>query len=483
MEIVIGVAVNEARQRRHEHLCPEHVLFALLEDANGKAILTNCGADLGRLREELNTYFTDEMQRLPADADLVVQQTPAFRRLMERALSHVQFSGKKEVDAGDVLAAMFEEENSHASYFLETQGVTRLDVLNFVSHGVSKVGSSGLDTDKPSPDPVLGAGEGQKGAQPNPLDVYTVNLSERAAMDKIDPLIGREVELRRAVRILCRRRKNNPIFVGEPGVGKTAIVEGMAWKVYRGEVPDAIKNVEILALDMPALLAGTKYRGDFEARLKSVLKELDNKPDAILFIDEVHAVVGAGATSDSSMDASTILKPALASGEMRCIGATTFEHFKRSLDKDRALSRRFQKIDVPEPTIEETVRILDGLKKRYEEHHGIRYADSALHVAAELSAKHINDHFLPDKAIDVIDEAGARIRLRIGGRKRKTIRPKDIEGIVARIARIPAPSVSKDDKTKLANLDQDLKLLIFGQDDAVESVASAIKMGRSGLGS
>jgi ATP-dependent Clp protease ATP-binding subunit ClpA len=481
LEAALGVAVAEAHERRHEYLCPEHVLYALLDDTHGKTILMNCGADLGRLREDIEAFFTDEMQRVPEEAELTVQQTAAFQRLMERALTHIQFSGKDEVDAGDILAAMFEENDSHSSYFLETQGITRLDLLNFISHGVSKLGNEPFGEGTNSFDPADEDGEAREGAQQNPLEACTVNLSTRAALGKIDPLIGRETELRRAIRILCRRRKNNPVFVGEPGVGKTAIVEGLAWKVHRGEVPDAIRDVEILALDMASVLAGTKYRGDFEKRLKGVLKELDNRPNTILFIDEIHTVVGAGSTGDSSLDVSTILKPALASGELRCIGATTFEEYKHSLEKDRALGRRFQKVDVPEPTVEETLRILRGIKERYEEHHGIHYTDSALRVAAELSAKHINDRFLPDKAIDVIDEAGANVRL-MPPPARKTIRPLDIEKIVAEMAQIPARTVSSSDKARLGSLESELKRAVFGQDEAIEAIATSIKRSRAGLG-
>ena len=481
LELALGVAVAEARERRHEYLCPEHVLYALLDDTYGKTVLSNCGADLGRLREDIEAFFTDELQRVPEEVELSVQQTAAFQRLMERALTHVQFSGKDVVDAGDILAAMFEENDSHSSYFLETQGITRLDLLNFISHGVSKIENEPFGEGAPSFDPTNEDGEAREGAQQNPLEACTVNLSARAALGKIDPLIGRETELRRAIRILCRRRKNNPVFVGEPGVGKTAIVEGLAWKVHRGEVPDAIKGVEILALDMASVLAGTKYRGDFEKRLKGVLKELDSRPNTILFIDEIHTVVGAGSTGDSSLDVSTILKPALASGELRCIGATTFEEYKHSLEKDRALGRRFQKVDVPEPTVEETIRILRGIKERYEEHHGIHYTDSALRVAAELSAKHINDRFLPDKAIDVIDEAGANIRL-MPPPVRKTIRPLDIEKIVAEMAQIPARTVSSSDKARLGTLESELKRAVFGQDEAVDAIATSIKRSRAGLG-
>ena len=476
LEAALGLALREARRRRHEYLCAEHVLFALLDDAYGRSILLHCGADIDQLRSDIEAFFVNEMERVPEEHDLVVQQTVAFERLMQRALSHVHFSGKKEVDAGDILAAMFEEENSHAKYFLETRGITRLDVLNYISHGVSKIGHS----DPAEAATGVGAGEGPAGGG-DPLEKFTINLSRRAAQDKIDPLVGRDTELRRAIRTLCRRKKNNPVFVGEPGVGKTAIVEGLALKIHRNEVPDAIRGAEILMLDLAAVLAGTKFRGDFEARLKAVVSALEAKPNAILFIDEIHTVVGAGRTSDSTMDASSILKPALASGEVRCIGATTYDEYKQSLEKDRALSRRFQKIDVPEPTVEETVRILRGLRERYEAHHGIRYTDSALEAAAELAAKHINDRFLPDKAIDVIDEAGAGLKL-LPPPRRKTVRPADIEQVIAEMARIPAKSVSTGDKARLGSLEEELKQVVFGQDEAIENIATSIKRSRAGLG-
>mgnify|MGYP001571230960 CR=1 FL=1 len=478
LEAALGSAFSEAYKRRHEHLCAEHVLYALLDDPNGRDILLHVGADIESLRRQLAAFFEEELERVPERRELEVKQTISFRRLMQRALTHVQFSGKGEVDAGDILAAILDEENSHAAYFLKTEGVTRLDVLNYISHGVSKVGH-----DSPSDDDdgeTVGPEGREAGISSKPLEAYTVNLSKRAAEGKIDPLIGREVELRRAFRVLCRRRKNNPLLVGEPGVGKTAIVEGMALKIHLGDVPPPMLNIEVLMLDLAAVLAGTKFRGDFEARLKAVVKELVKRNNVILFIDEIHTVVGAGSTTDSAMDASTILKPVLASGELRCIGATTFDEYKSAFERDKGLTRRFQKIDVPEPTVEETVRILRGLKERYEAHHGIIYTDSALRVAAELSAKHINDRFLPDKAIDVIDEAGASVRLSPTP-TRKTIRPADIERIVAEIARIPARSVSSSDKEKLGSLEDELKRVVFGQDPAIHAIATSIKRSRAGL--
>ena len=471
LETALTSALGEARRRRHEYLCAEHVLYALLDDQHGRSILVHCGADIDRLRGQLDGFLENEVERVPEGRDLVVQQTVGFERLMQRALTHVHYSGKSEVEAGDILAAIFEEDSSHAAYYLESEGVTRLDVLNFISHGTSKAvpGDEGEEED------------GKRQAKRDPLEAYTESLSARAAAGKIDPLIGRELELRRAIRVLCRRRKNNPVFVGEPGVGKTAIVEGMALKVYEGQIPEVLRNVEILRLDLGALLAGTQFRGDLEARVKAIVNALLERDNVILFIDEIHTVVGAGSTRGSDVDVSSILKPVLSSGELRCIGATTYEEYKNGFDKDRALSRRFQKIDVIEPTVEETIQILRGLRSRYEEHHGIHYTDSALRAAADLASKHINDRYLPDKAIDVIDEAGAQVRIDSHS-TRKTIRPLDIEKIVAEMARIPTRTVSKDDKERLGTLEDDIKNVVFGQDEAVHEIATSIKRARAGLG-
>jgi ATP-dependent Clp protease ATP-binding subunit ClpA len=477
LQSTLGIAVEEARRRRHEYLCVEHLLFALLDDRLGREILTHCGADLESLRAQLEAFFSEEMTPLPAKAVATLQQTPAFERLLQRAYLHVQHSGKNEVDAGDVLAAMFEEEDSHAAFFLQTDGVTRLDVLNYVSHGISKFDR--LD-DTEDPDDDEEGEDGEREPKRSALASFTTNLNERAAAGRIDPLIGRTGELRRTVRVLCRRRKNNPVFVGEPGVGKTALAEGLALRIHEGEVPAPLREAEILSLDLPGMLAGTKFRGEFEQRLKAVIHELRERPNAILFIDEIHTLVGAGRTSESTMDASTILKPALASGELRCIGSTTYEEYKNHFEKDHALSRRFQKIDVEEPSVDETVRILRGLKSRYEAHHEITYTESALRAAAELSSRHLNDRFLPDKAIDLIDEAGANLRMEGAGRK--TIRPIDIEKIVAEIARIPERSVTSSDKERLAQLDTELKRLVFGQDSAIDQVVRSIKRSRAGLG-
>ncbi|MFP6617119.1 MAG: AAA family ATPase, partial [Candidatus Hydrogenedentota bacterium] len=471
-EHVLKAAIDEAQQRRHEYLCAEHVLYALLEDNYGQDVLIECGADIDSLRERLNTFLDNDQESVPDDYKLIVQQTVSFERLMNRALSHVQFSGKGQVDNGDVLASIFEEEDSHAAYFLTEEGVTRLDVLKAISHDDDD--ESGLEfddlLDEDSPE-----------SKKDPILRFTDNLATLAAENKIDPLIGRDAELKRAIRVMCRRRKNNPVFVGEPGVGKTAMVEGIALRIHEGRIPKIMEGVEILRLDMVALLAGTRYRGDFEARMKSVLKALKDRDKTILFIDEIHTVVGAGSTTGSQMDASTMLKPILSSGELRCIGATTYDEFKQSFEKDKGLLRRFQKIDVDEPTVEETVRILRGLKSRYEEHHDITFTDSALKAAAEPAARHISDRFLPDKAIDVLDEAGANIRM-MTKKTRKTIRPLDIEKIVAEMARIPVRTVSNDDRNRLASLESDLKAQVYGQEEAINVIATAIKRSRAGLG-
>lgn len=479
LERTLSAAIKEARRRRHEYLCVEHLLYAMLDDSYGAEILENCGANTDTLRERLERFFNIEMEALPPGKARPVQQTPEFERLLQRAFLHVQYSGKEEVDAGDILAAMFEEEDSHAAHYLKKEGMTRLDVVNYISHGVSKLDTpeEALSEEEEKPE----GAEECRAPKRSALELFTVNLNQRAAEGRIDPLIGRTAELRRAIRILARRRKNNPVFVGEPGVGKTAMAEGLALLIHEGKVPDSLKTVEILALDLPGMLAGTKFRGDFEQRLKAVLHELGQRENVILFVDEIHTIVGAGATTDSSIDASSMLKPALASGELRCIGSTTYEEFKNHFEKDRGLSRRFQKIDVNEPSVEETVRILRGLKSRYEEHHGIQFTDSSLRAAAELSAKHINDRFLPDKAIDVIDEAGASVKLDSGG-ERKTIRPGDIEEVIAEMAQVPVRTVSSSDKEKLSTLETTLKCVVFGQDAAIEQVARAIKRARAGLG-
>ncbi len=478
-EATLGEALREARERRHEYLSSEHVLFAILHDARGADILRACGGNLAHLEQQLEDFFKEEMETAPDGVQPTIQQTTAFDRLMQRAFLHVQYSGRDAVDAGDILAAMLEEDDSHAAWILQEDGIARLDILNYISHGITADGVEfiGDDSELGEEEDEDGDGAPRRSAR----ESFTTNLNEKAATGAIDPLIGREEELKRTVRILCRRKKNNPIFVGEPGVGKTALAEGLALAIYEGRVPKQLADVQIISVDLAGMLAGTKFRGDFEQRLKSVLKELQGKPEYVLYIDEIHTIVGAGATTESSMDASTILKPALASGELRCIGSTTYEEYKNHFEKDRGLSRRFQKIDIDEPTVAETVRILRGLKQRYEDHHGIQYTDSALRVAAELSSKHINDRFLPDKAIDVMDEAAAAVRL-APGVERKTIRPHDIEMVIAEIAKIPARSVSSSDKERLSSIDFELKHVVFGQDDAITQITRAIKRSRAGLG-
>jgi ATP-dependent Clp protease ATP-binding subunit ClpA len=475
LETTLALAVREARRRRHEFLCLEHVLWALLHDHAVADVVRACGGNVTQLLQELETYL-DEQDTLDPDDERPPQQTLGFQRVLQRAAAHVQSAGREEIDGPNLLAAIFREPDSHAAFLLTQQGITRLDVITYLSHGVAK-------TPEPTPaDRDAGGGDDDDPAPSrDPLASFTVNLVEKAAAGRIDPLIGRERELERTVHVLCRRRKNNPVFVGDPGVGKTAIVEGLALRIHRREVPPGLQDVQIYALDMGALLAGTKFRGEFEARLKAVLGALKQKPGAVLFIDEIHTVVGAGATHGGSMDASNLLKPALAGGELRCIGATTFQDFKQHFERDRALARRFQKIELLEPSVEETHEILRGLKTQYEEHHHVTYTDEALGSAAELAAKHVHDRFLPDKAIDVIDEAGAAAQVKPGD-ERQTIDTAEIEHIVATMARIPPRQVSTSDRERLETLDRDLKLLVFGQDQAVATVVSAIRMSRAGLG-
>ncbi len=478
----LSFAVREAKKRRHENVCLEHVLFAILHDGFGTEIIENCGGNIDNLKNILDNFFRDRMDSIPEGTDYVFQQTTGFQRVIQRAVNHARSAEKQEVDVGDILASMLLEKESHAAYFLNTEGVTRLDVLNFISHEVSKVPFHEAQQQAQAPGvPGKTAPQEQQKKKVNPLKVFTVDLVERAAQGKLDPLIGRQHELERTIQILCRRRKNNPVFVGDPGVGKTAMAEGLALKINSGNVRELIKDVRIFSLDLGALLAGTKFRGDFEQRLKAVLAALKNIKGAILFIDEIHTIVGAGATSSGSMDASNIMKPVLAAGELRCIGSTTYEEYKNHLEKDRALSRRFEKIEIAEPSVPESIKILKGLKSCYEEHHGIEFTEAALKAACELSAKYINDRYLPDKAIDVIDEAGAYIRLS-GSSRRKYIHPADIEKIVAKIARIPTESVSSSDKTKLETLEDSLKHFVYGQDQAIKSLVTSIKRSRAGLG-
>lgn len=481
LEMTLAAAIKEAKVRRHEFFTLEHILFALLHDMTGRRILYHCGADLEKLKERVGRFLNERVETLPEGVDQDPIQTLAVQRALQRAIMHVHGAEKKEVDAGDILAAMFYEENSYAVYFLKSEGVTRLDILSFISHGISKVADPDEDAFSGRSPLSPSVGGRQEPKKASALENFTTNLIQKAAEGLIDPLIGREEEILRTLQILGRRTKNNPIFVGDPGVGKTAIAEGLALRIYRREVPDTFRGVEIFALDMGALLAGTKFRGDFEARLKGVIQELKKKPGAILFIDEIHTVVGAGATSGGSMDASNILKPALVAGGLRCIGSTTYEEYKNYFEKDRALSRRFQKVEIHEPSVEETYRILLGLKTYYEDHHRVRYPDATLRAAAELAARHINDRCLPDKAIDVIDEAGASLRLKKDRRQRRVVGIKDVEQVVARIAKIPPRSVSSSDQLRLQNLDVELKNQVFGQNRAIDALVKAIKRSRAGL--
>lgn len=471
----LGLAVKEAKKRRHEYVGTEHLLFAIMHDSTGIDIIENCGGKIDNLSHSLENFFKMRVESVPEGVKYVLQQTAGFQRVIQRAFNQARSSEKQEVEVGDILAAIFDEKDSYAEYFLSLEGVSRLDVLNYISHDISKIG--------------LQEGQGgfartektDKKKKSDFLESFTVDLIKMAEEGKLDPLIGRDLEIERTLQVLCRRRKNNPIFVGDPGVGKTALAEGLAQKILNGDVPEALKDIHIYSLDLGAVLAGTKFRGDFEQRLKGVISELQSKKNSVLFIDEIHTVVGAGSTSSGSMDASNILKPALATGELRCIGSTTYEEYKNYFTKDRALSRRFEKIEVPEPTISETFQILKGLKSRYEEHHGIIYTDAALKAAADLSAKHINDRYLPDKAIDVIDETGAFVMF-TGSLNRKKIRPSDIEKIVAKMARIPEKNVSASDRSKLGNLESRLKEVVFGQENAIRSLVTSIKRSRAGLG-
>jgi len=475
LEVSLHMAFMEARQKRHEFITVEHLLLALLDNPSATNVLRACAADIEDLRKLLTDFVTEHTPILAGD-DVDTQPTLGFQRVIQRAILHVQSSGKKEVTGANVLVAIFGEKDSHAVYFLHQKGVTRLDVVNFISHGISKVPQA-------TPSKSDADTEGEQEAQPGgALENYTLNLNALALSGKIDPLIGRDRELERVVQTLCRRRKNNPLLVGEAGVGKTAIAEGLARRIVEGDVPEILKRCNVYTLDMGALLAGTKYRGDFEQRLKAVLKQLVDNPNGILFIDEIHTLIGAGAASGGTLDASNLLKPALSTGQLKCIGATTYNEFRGVFEKDHALSRRFQKIDVVEPTVEETVLILRGLKSRFEAHHGVKYVAAALTAAAELSARFINDRHLPDKAIDVIDEAGAAQRIQPKSRQKKIIGKHEIEEIVAKITRIPAQTVSTDDRNSLKNLDRDLKAVVFGQDKAIDALSAAIKMARSGLG-
>ncbi|MCE2860496.1 MAG: ATP-dependent Clp protease ATP-binding subunit ClpA [Oxalobacteraceae bacterium] len=480
LEVSLHMAFVEARQARHEFITVEHLLLALLDNPSAAEVLRACAVNIDDLRKTLTNFINDNTPTVPGTSEVDTQPTLGFQRVIQRAIMHVQSAsnGKKEVTGANVLVAIFGEKDSHAVYYLHQQGVTRLDVVNFISHGVRKDQQS--EPQKASEGVEEGAAETQQ--KESALDQFTQNLNKLAAEGKIDPLIGREAEVERVIQTLCRRRKNNPLLVGEAGVGKTAIAEGLAWRVTQGDVPEILQHAVVYSLDMGALLAGTKYRGDFEQRLKAVLKQMKNNPNGILFIDEIHTIIGAGSASGGTLDASNLLKPALSSGQLKCIGATTFNEYRGVFEKDHALSRRFQKIDVNEPTVEQTVQILRGLKSRFEEHHGVKYSALALTTAAELAARFINDRHLPDKAIDVIDEAGAAQRILPKSKQKKTIGKPEIEDIISKIARIPPQSVNQDDRSKLQTIERDLKNVVFGQEPAIEALAAAIKMARAGLG-
>lgn len=487
LEVSLHMAFVDARQQKHEFITVEHLLLALLDNPSAAEVLRSCSCDVEEIRKNLQNFIKDNTPVVSGQDEVDTQPTLGFQRVIQRAIMHVQSTsnGKKEVTGANVLVAIFGEKDSHAVYYLHQQGITRLDVVNYISHGITKTPQA------PAPKPENSQNENQEqeaeatqnvGDKQSSLDQYTQNLNALAKEGKIDPLIGREQEVERVIQVLCRRRKNNPLLVGEAGVGKTAIAEGLAWRIVQGDVPEILATAQVHSLDMGALLAGTKYRGDFEQRLKAVLKQLKANPDSVLFIDEIHTLIGAGSASGGTLDASNLLKPALSSGQLKCIGATTFTEYRGIFEKDHALSRRFQKIDVSEPTVEQTIEILRGLKSRFEDHHGVKYSSAAISAAAELSAKFINDRHLPDKAIDVIDEAGAAQRILPKSKQRKTITKGDIEDIVSKIARIPPQSVNTDDRNKLATLDRDLKATVFGQDPAIEALANAIKMSRAGLG-
>ena len=477
LEVSLHMAFMDARQNRHELITVEHLLLAMIDNPTAANVLRACGAKLDTLRNDLKQHIAEHTPIVDGEEEVDTQPTLGFQRVIQRAMLHVQSSGKKEVTGANVLVAIYGEKDSHAVFFLHQQGVTRLDVVNFISHGVAKV----PEENQGSTDGVENTSENDTPAN-SALETYALNLNQEVVDGKIDPLIGRELELERVVQTLCRRRKNNPLLVGEAGVGKTAIAEGLAYRVVEKQVPEVLENATVYSLDMGALLAGTKYRGDFEQRLKAVMKQLEKEDGAILFIDEIHTLIGAGAASGGTLDASNLLKPALSSGKLKCIGATTYQEYRGIFEKDHALSRRFQKVDVVEPSIDETIAILKGLKSKFEEHHQVKYSLGALTSAAELSAKYMNDRFLPDKAIDVIDEAGAAQRILPKIKRKKTISNKEIEDIVAKVARIPPKNISNDDRSALKTLERDLKAVVFGQNKAIEALASAVKMARSGIG-
>ncbi|GAE50891.1 ATP-dependent Clp protease ATP-binding subunit ClpA [Xanthomonas arboricola] len=479
LEQTIGQCYKRAREARHEFMTVEHLLLSLLDNPSAQAVLKACGADQVRLHNDLEQAIEASVSRLAEDDGRDTQPTLGFQRVLQRAVYHVQSSGKKEVTGANVLVAIFGEKDSHAVYFLNQQDITRLDIVNYLSHGIAKLGEDGEQPSASDGEPKSEGGEGE--AKGDALAEFATNLNEQARNGKIDPLVGRGDEIERTIQVLCRRRKNNPLYVGEAGVGKTAIAEGLAKRIVDNDVPEVLADAVIFSLDLGALVAGTKYRGDFEKRLKGVLAALKKVPNAVLFIDEIHTIIGAGSASGGTMDASNLIKPALSSGELRCIGSTTFQEYRGIFEKDRALARRFQKIDIVEPTVGETFEILQGLKPKYEAHHGVTYADDALQAAVDLSVKHIGDRLLPDKAIDVIDEAGARQRLLPEGKRKELIDIEEIEIIVAKMARIPAKQVSATDKDVLQHLERNLKMVIFGQNPAIETLAGSIKLARSGL--
>lgn len=477
LEVTLNLAFKEARDLRHEFMTVEHLLLALIDNPTSNSTLRACGADLDELRNDLVEFLHQTTPLLPEGDEREIQPTLGFQRVLQRAVFQVQSSGSKEVTGANVLVAIFSEQESQAVYFLGKHNVARLDVVNYIAHGISKVDDGEAESFSSSDDEL-----GEDAVAKSPLESYAANLNQLASQGRIDPLIGRKLELERTLQVLCRRRKNNPLFVGEAGVGKTALAEGLALRIVDGEVPELLASSTVYSLDLGALLAGTKYRGDFEKRLKAVLAQLKQEEGSILFIDEIHTIIGAGAASGGAMDASNLIKPVLASGELKCIGSTTYQEYRGIFEKDRALARRFQKIDIPEPTLEETVQILEGLKSRFEEHHDVRYTHQALRTAAELAERYINDRHLPDKAIDVIDEAGAVQRLQPPSKRKKTIGVKDVEAVVAKMARIPPKQVSSSDKEGLRNLERDLKLVVYGQDEAIGTLGAAIKMSRAGLG-
>ena len=480
LELTLNLAFTDAREKRHEYMTVEHLLLALLDNANSVSVLRACGADVEKLHRQLVNFIEETSHILPADVgEVETQPTLGFQRVLQRAVFHVQSSGKKEVTGANILVAIFSEQESQAVYLLQQQDISRLDIVNYISHGISKIPNEEQEEESIE---FEGTDKDAQNKQPTALESYTTHLNQQAMDGKIDPLIGRDLELERTVQILSRRRKNNPLFVGEAGVGKTAIAEGLAKRIVDGEVPDVVSDCQIFSLDLGALLAGTKYRGDFEKRLKAVLAELKAKEHSVLFIDEIHTIIGAGSASGGVMDASNLIKPMLANGELKCMGSTTFQEYRGIFEKDRALTRRFQKVDIEEPSVADTVDILKGLRSRYEQHHEVSYSDAALHSAAELAARYINDRQLPDKAIDVIDEAGANRQMQDPENREKNISVEDIESIIAKMAKIPAKTVSTSDKKSLKNLERNLKMVVFGQDQAIVTLSDAIKLSRSGLG-